>query len=119
MTTQTTDSRTSRRGFLKWAGIVLGGITLGSALWKFEQDFGQVAFRGKLYKGTADGKVLEAARDGKTWSEKANFGQGCSVKRLSVAGASLRAQLDFQGLPFELRSQDAQTWYTAGYQAPA
>lgn len=118
MTIRTTDSRINRRGFLKWAGVVIGGITLGSALWKLDQDYGLVAFRGKLYKGTRDGKVLVAASDGKNWSEQANFGQGCSVKRLTVAGNSLRAQLDFQGLPFELHTRDAQTWYTAGYQAP-
>ena len=118
MTIQITNSRTDRRSFLKWAGIMLGGITLGSALWKFQQDPGPVLFKGKLYKGTLDGKVLEAASDGKNWAEKINFGQPYNVKKMSVAGNNLRAHLDFHGMPIELHTSDGQNWYMAGYQAP-
>jgi hypothetical protein len=100
-------------------GLVIGGITLGSVFSPIEQAPNQVAFNGKIYRGTHDGKILESAPEVLVWSVKTNFGQECSVKSMSVMENNLQVRLDFHGLPIYLQSHDGQIWYTDGYQAPA
>ncbi len=68
---------------------------------------------GRLLRGTADGKVLESLDGGATWQRIANFGELCSVARLSEQNSEIHARVFLQGNIFTLHSADGRVWRTA------
>jgi hypothetical protein len=69
---------------------------------------------GKLFHGTADGRILASADGGRTWRRNTNFGEDCRVRGLSIAGGNLLADIGITGGTFQLASADGVVWRTVG-----
>lgn len=108
----------SRRDFLKIAGAAAGATALAVWLPALLGDQTLARWGDRLVKGEA-GKILLSSDGGQSWAKTMNFGPQFKVQRLTAHGPQLRTQLVFQGNLIHLSSDDAITWTTEGYQAPA
>lgn len=116
---QETNGKTfSRRDFLKAAGVVAGGTAIAAWLPGLLNSPVLAKWRGWLLRGTADGQIHLSEDDGHTWRKTADFGPDCRVRRIRASRGQVTAQLEFQGRPFVLVSNDSYTWYTQAYTAP-
>lgn len=73
----------------------------------------ELAFQGRLLRGTPDGQVHESRDDGKTWQKTADFGSQCAVQALLERGGQVYAKISLRNFSFLLKSADAQVWRTA------
>jgi hypothetical protein len=102
----------NRREFLKGVATVsLAGslATLLSA--NVQADAGA-----RLYKGTAEGKILESDDGGRSWQVTANFGKTCPIWGVYSDRGELYAEMGASPQRFFLKSSDGRTWYTSGWQ---
>ena len=112
----------NRRDFLKLAGVGSLAVIANQFIRKFSFVFPEdvfpgdfmVSLGGKLFKGTADGRVLASADGGLSWHSSANFGGQSQVKNLSVSGGRLFAEIGIPGGTFELVSVNGTVWRTLG-----
>lgn len=78
----------------------------------------QAGERHRLYRGTADGKLLGSG-NGHDWVVLTDFGPNLPVREVRMTpGGWILATLVTGGLPFVLKSLDTKNWYTADYVAP-
>ena len=113
-----------RRDFLRLAGLTGVGLVgvqglglglAGAAGAAQNVDPMQTSSGGRLYRGTAEGKVLVSDDSGRTWSSHTNFGPLLPVNSISANGAkSVSLVLGFKGMavPLVLRD-DGKSWRTA------
>ena len=69
---------------------------------------------GRLFKGTADGRILASADGGLAWNCSVNLGKQSRIMDLSATGGNLIADIGFPGGTFQLASADGIVWRTAG-----
>ena len=112
----------NRRDFLKLAAV--GSLAVLTAQFgrKFSSVFPGVvssgdfaaSLGGKLFKGTADGRILASTDDGLSWRCCADFGGNARVRDLYASGGRLFAEIGIPGGTFELASADGIRWRTIG-----
>ncbi|GAP12611.1 hypothetical protein LARV_00347 [Longilinea arvoryzae] len=71
-----------------------------------------LAFNGRLLRGTADGRVLESGDNGQTWQQTADFGSHCAVLDLMERDGQVFAKVGLRNMHFTLSSPDARVWRT-------
>lgn len=71
----------------------------------------EVSFRGHLYRGTGDGRIVRSSDGGATWEVNDDFGPAYRVVALGRCEAGVFARLSFRDVSFTLRSSDAVRWY--------
>jgi hypothetical protein len=104
-----------RREFLKLAGMASAGmLVLSSTSFKAITLPMEVEARGKVYRGTQDGKILVSANGGKSWQLHSDFGSHLAVLYMSKdRGENVHAQMGFAGHSFELAlAQNGNVWRT-------
>ena len=105
----------NRRDFLKIAGIAAGTAISAYALASFElkNPSAKLKRNGELveFKGTTSGKIFESLDNGETWNVSADFGEECAVKVVRSNSAGLLAEIEYEGLFFELQSLDGRMWF--------
>jgi hypothetical protein len=105
----------TRRDFLKLSGLLSAAMFVTSAPWlDFKSKPVEVEFKGRLYRGTTDGKIYVSEDHGQTWSLHSQFGTHLSISDLYADFRHrLVAVLECQGHDFKLTLlQDARTWKT-------
>ena len=73
-----------------------------------------VRLGGKLFMGTAAGRILVSTDDGLTWQHSADFGEQCRVGGLYEDDGLLLAVIGFGGHEFALASVNGIVWRTIG-----
>ncbi len=110
----------NRRDFLKLAAVNFLAAVVPQWIHRFSltvpglasaRDF-SARLGGKLYKGTADGRILASDDGGFFWHCSANFGSCYQVKGLYAAGDRLYAWIGFPKGAFALVSVDGTLWRT-------
>jgi hypothetical protein len=112
----------NRRDFLKLATVGSAAVVTTRFIRRFSFISpgvfmpGDLAVRlgGKLFKGTADGRILVSKDGGQAWHCAANFGEACQVRDIYAAGGRLYARIGCPGGVFGLVSVDGAVWRTAG-----
>lgn len=104
-----------RRDFLKLTGVASAALfvqinPLGKALLHSVE----VESEGKLYRGTADGRIYVSANSGKSWRLHTNFGSAFSILGLATSlWGQVHAQVGFAGHSFDLALIDnGKIWKT-------
>ena len=68
--------------------------------------------RGRMVKGTRDGRLFESLDGGNTWRALVNFGPQCPILEIQQRRGALYARVGFQRYSFLLKSADGRTWIT-------
>lgn len=73
----------------------------------------------KIYRGTADGKILLSEDGGLNWRTLVQFGVKYRVEQLMINDhGSIKARLNGEHGPFWLKSKNDQHWFTESYHPP-
>ena len=102
-----------RRDFLKLSGLLSAAVFMQfNPLGKAASLPVEVESQGKLYRGTADGKIYISADTGESWQLHTNFGSGFPVLHLTADfWGQVYARLGFESRSFELALvQNGKTW---------
>lgn len=72
----------------------------------------QSEFKGKIYRGTSNGKIYVSTNHGQTWKKHINLGPKCIVSRIfHGADNILHAQVIYRGHAFDLSlSANGKNW---------
>jgi len=75
----------------------------------------EAEFKGRVYRGTSDGKIYVSEDQRKSWNQHINLGSGCAIANFYPdADKNLHAQVDYQGHPFYLSlAANAKDWLAA------
>lgn len=97
----------TRKDFLRLlglsaAGLCVSGKLLAAVPGTAPPPGGAVAAGGRLFRGTADGRILQSLDRGKTWTLHANLGKTNAVKRIYVEDGLTRAEIRSPGGTFVL-----------------
>ena len=103
----------NRRDFLKIGGLT--SAVLAFPAWKlgeFALANAQAEYRGRLYRGTADGDIHVSDDQGQTFHKQMRIGPQYSVSKMFTGfDGRLIAQLEYQGRGFFLSlSEDGNSW---------
>ena len=104
-----------RRDFLKLSGLFSAALAVQiQSLPKLPSLPLEVVFKGKVYRGTSDGKIYVSSDAGKSWSLHSGFGSDTAITGLSVDNRKrLVALLTYQGYDFRIfLAPQAQAWRT-------
>jgi hypothetical protein len=106
----------NRRNFLMAGGVLAAALVVQlNARGDARSSSVEAGAQGKVYRGTADGRILVSADAGQTWTLHTAFGREFAVQGLSGdGGEQVRATLRYRGHAFGLRlAADGRRWLTA------
>ena len=75
-------------------------------------------YKSKFYKGTAS-KIYESTDGRTTWTQAAEFGSACRVRRIAERGGLLIAEIGLGRNAFTVESSDGRVWYSRSYNQAA
>jgi hypothetical protein len=102
--------KTPRRAFIKWSWIAAGLLLLSPVVHTYEDTVPETTYRGMLFHGTHDGKILASADNGQTWQKWMDFGSHNRVIQLGVSKSILIAVLRTGIDEFQAFSSDGRLW---------
>jgi hypothetical protein len=120
-----------RRSFLKLSGLLAAALILQihpdgkvsdgkiaqvSSLEMTGRNAGEktsTTVKGKMYRGTEDGKIYSSDDQGKTWKMMVNFGPDYSITRVDMdRSQKVVARLQFANHGFKINLlEDGKTWW--------
>lgn len=97
----------TRKDFLRLLGLSAAGLCVSGKLLAADPVAAAppgeaVSAAGQLFRGTADGRILQSLDGGKTWTVHVNLGKANAVKRIYVENGLTRAEIISPGGTFVL-----------------
>ncbi|HXV99990.1 MAG TPA: hypothetical protein VEC93_16345 [Anaerolineae bacterium] len=104
----------NRRDFVK----NIAALSLASWLTVTLPTIPQAQAAGKMFRGSAEGRIFESTNGGLSWRPVANFGPTCPIVNVFQNGPHLYAQVGCQNHTFFITSPDARSWRVLKDQTP-